>query len=236
MGFGQVVREQPRAMLLGVFAESSEAASEAASAGADVVIFAGADAAAVTTRFAGMSASKVCAGARLAAHTETGAADLVAAGCDFVISGLAGTASAAVDSERMGQVVEVDSTMDDTTIRALAPLGLDALFFAHAGGAMTLGQQLELVRLASFSGVPLIVTTPAAATVTEFRVLRDSGTAMVVLPAGVSPTEITDAGERLRQVPAPRKQKREGRDVALVPAAASASHDHDHDDEPGEDE
>src|SRR5690606_31605752 len=122
---------------------------------------------------------------------------------------------------------------DDTTLRALASLGLDALFVQHGGGDMSLAQQLQLVRLASFSGTPLIVTANAAASVDQLRVLRDSGCAAVVLSAGSSAADISTLGDRLREVPAPRKSKREGaRDIAIVPiGAAAGSHEHDDDDD-----
>lgn len=236
MGFGQVVREQPRAMLLGVFADNGEQALQAHEAGADVVIFSGADAQAVITHFTRLKDTKAVAGARLATVTGTGAKDLEAQGCDFVIGTLSGTAAAAVDSEEVGQLVVAGPDMDDNTLRALATLGLDALFVEHTGGDMSLAQQLQLVRLASFASTPLVVTCAASAGVDQLRVLRDSGCAAVVLPAGSSADDIRGLGDRLREVPAPKKNKREGaRDIAIVPSGAVAGN-HEHDDDDGDDD
>lgn len=239
MGFGQAAREQPRAMLLGAFVKDADAARAATEAGADTVIFSGANAKAVMGEVAGLKDTKVTAGVRLETVAEAGAKELADKGCDFVIGTLAGTAAASVDSERMGQMVVADPSMDDTTIRALAALGLDALFVEHNGGDMSLAQQLELVRVSSFASTPLAVTISADAPVQQLRVLRDSGCALVILPAGTGVDEIKSLGERLREVPAPRKNKREGgRDIAIVPmgaATAAAEHD-DGDDDDDDDE
>lgn len=235
MGFSQAVREQPRAMLLGAFAENGEAALAAHAAGADVIIFSGADVEAVATHALRLKDSKITFGARLGTLGEAGAASLVDQGCDFVISSLGGTAAAAVDTDRMGHVVEADSSMDDSTLRSLAPLGLDALYVHHTNDEMSLGQQLELVRIASFASTPLFVSAPANTGVSDLRVLRDSGCAVVVLPSSATASDITAFGERLQAVPAPRKGKREsGRDIAIVPTSAAGSHEHEGDDDDGD--
>jgi len=126
LGFGAARSEKPRAMLLAVLAASGESAKAAVAAGADVAIVDGlapAEAAAIVKGI-----EKGCTGARLAVFDEAGAKALKDAGCDFVISPIDGTASAAVDPESMGQVIVATSDISDTTLRALPPLGLDALY------------------------------------------------------------------------------------------------------------
>lgn len=233
LGFGPSVREQPRAMLLGVLVNDAAGARAAAAAGADVVILQTTDASSAVAAVKGAEAKDTAIGAWLPALDEASATALREGGCDFAVGTLEGTASAAVDSEAMGQVIVAGEDMDDTTLRALAPLSLDGLFVAREGGPMTLAQQLGLVRLASFSGTPLLVTVAIAISVSELRVLRDSGVGVVVAPATASPPELEALNANLRAVPAPKRGRRDGADIAIVPAAAAAA-GHEHDD--GDDE
>lgn len=217
IGFGAVKREQPRAMLLAARAKDATAGKAAVEAGADLVLLEGLEVKAAAAAL--KSLEKVTTGVQLPALDEAGAAALKEAGCDFVISPLASTASAAVDTEAMGQVVALDGEISDTTLRALAPLGLDALFVAIRSTGTTLADQLELVRIASLSGAPLAVSIDPGAGVGELRVLRDAGAAIAVIPAGTPAVGIAGLVETLKAVPAPKKGARGG-DIALVPSMA----------------
>ena len=219
IGFGRVTREQPRAMALVATARNAAEAQAALDAGADAVLI---DAGSVSGAAAAMkdiASDKLAVGAGLAGLSEADTELLRNAHCDFVVSPLETTDSAAVDTEKMGQVVVATLDMEDNTLRALGPLGLDGLFVQRSAGAMTLGQQLSIVRLASFASTGLLVTVEPAAGVGELRVLRDSGTLAVVAPAGASAEALKSLGETLKAVPAPKKGKREGNDIAIVPAS-----------------
>ena len=229
MGFGTARRDAPRAMLLAAVASSTADAKVAAEAGVDVLLLDAPTAADAARAIKPLG--KVCAGARLPSLDPAGAASLREAGCDFVISPAATTASTAVDTEAMGQVLTVADTVSDTTLRALGPLGLDALFVDGDRSTTTIAGQLELVRLASLSGVPLAVAVPAKSTAAELRVLRDSGVAIVVVPRGTAAPELAALIEALKAVPAPRKG-RTGGDIAIVPAASHVEADDDELDDP----
>lgn len=231
IGFGRVSREQPRAMGLIATARNAAEIQAALDAEADAVIVDAGGAAAAAAAMQGIASDKLAIGALLASLSEADAAALREARCDFVISPLDTTDSAAVDTEKNGQAVVASLDMEDNTLRALAPLGLDGLFVQRAGGAMTLGQQLGLVRLASFASTGLIVTVEAGAGVGELRVLRDSGTAAVVAPAGTSADGLKALSDTLKAVPAPKKNKREGSDMAIVPAARGAEEEEEHEHE-----
>jgi hypothetical protein len=159
---------------------------------------------------------------------------LAEAGCDFAIGTLEGTVATAFDTERMGQVLVAASSMEDSVLRVLGSLGLDALLVEHGQGAMSLADQLQLVRLSSFTSTPLLVTVGADTPMSELRVLRDSGAACVLLAARSTAADVSAMSDRLRAVP-PRKPRREGGDIALVPAmAAAAGPDHEEEDDDGE--
>jgi len=230
MGFASVKREQPKAMVLAAMVTTGDQARGALDAGADCVLVEHADATAAAAVIGTLP--KHSAGAALTTLDEGGSDALHEAGCDFVVSTLEGTSSAAVDTERMGQLVAVSKEISDTTLRTLNPLGLDALFVEGKPDAPTLAAQLELVRLASLSGLPLAVNVAVGASTAELRALRDSGAGVAVAPSGATASDITALAEALRSVPAPRRQSRGG-DIALVPAASGHAEedddDHEHD-------
>jgi hypothetical protein len=217
-------------MLMAVRANDEPTLKAAIDGGADVVIVEAADAAATASLLKGCGHK--CAGALLQSLDEAGSEALREAGCDFVISPLGSTESAAVDAERMGQVVVASGDLSDTTLRALGPLGLDALYVEAAGSAMTLADQLELVRIASFAASPLLVALGKGATPGELRVLRDSGTAGVVAPAGSSKADLDALDQALKAVPVSKRGRRDGREMALVPSVAGHAPEDDEVEEP----
>lgn len=232
LGFGPVTKESVRAMLLVARVADGDAAAAATAAGADAVLVAAASAAAAATVISGLDKTS-CPGALIPAMDEAGAEALRKSGCDFAIGSLDGTAAAAVETNEMGHVVDASSPLEEGTLRALAPLGFDALFVDHSAGGMTLGQQLGLVRLASLAATPLLVGVPAGVSIQELRVLRDSGCAAVVAPLGASAADLVGIVERLKAVPAPSKGKKKD-EVPLLPSLLGhqeAEHDHDEDDD-----
>lgn len=235
VGFARVVQDKPRAMLLGAIATDASAAKKDFEAGADVVIIRATDAAAAAKAISDVGATKACIGAQVPALDDAGADALRKAGCDFVISPLESTSSTAVDSERMGHVVALPEVIDDTTLRALGPMGLDGLFVDHLDGTLTLASQLNMVRLASFASTPLIGTVDVKAPIAELRVLRDSGVAVVVAPEGASSADLTALADALKSVP-PKKGRREGSDIALVPAGRAAAAEESDDDDDDDDD
>lgn len=229
IGFGAAVREQPRAMLLVAMAADGNEAKAALEAGADAAVIRTAARGGVS-QLDGLAGDKASVGMFSEALDETSASALAKAGCDFVISSLEQTESVAVDTDRMGHVLIANEAMEDNTLRALAPLGLDALFVERRGAGVMLANQLGLVRLASFASTPLLVTVDPGAAVAELRVLRDSGVAGVVTPEGSTADQLKKLVEALKAVPPPRKSRREGAEMAIVPAAAAGRHEEEDDD------
>ncbi|MEO6397743.1 MAG: hypothetical protein ABIP13_04695 [Tepidiformaceae bacterium] len=235
MGFSAAAREQPRAMLLLALTTSKAEAKAALEAGVDAVVLRveGAKAAAMVDAVVD---GKTCVGVLTQGLDEDAAAGLAKAGCDFVISSVDATESSAVDTERMGHVLIATEGMEDNTLRAIAPLGLDALYVERPAGGTMLANQLALVRLATFASTPLLVTVAAKPSVAELRVLRDSGVGGVVAPEGANAAELKALIKALVDVPAPKKSRRDGAEMAIVPSAAAGRADHDDDGDGDEDE
>jgi hypothetical protein len=234
IGFSRVAREAPRALALLAVVSTADEAKAALEAGADAVAVEAASAGAAASAMIGIAEEKAAVGALLPSLSEGDAKTLQDAKCDFVISPLETTDSAAVDTDRMGQVVAAAAEMEDNVLRALGPLSLDGLFVKRGSGAMTLAQQLAFVRLASFASTGLIVTVDSTASIGELRVLRDSGTVAVSTAKGTSVEALKSLIETLKAVPPPRKGRREGADIALVPSASG--HSDEHEEEEGGDE
>jgi hypothetical protein len=232
MGFAHVAREQQPAMLLGVLASAPASARESLAAGSDFVIARVDNARGGVSFLQELAAEGACVGIWTTSLSLPDADTLLQAGCDFSVSSLTGTASAAVDPDRMGHVLEVPmDSLEDSLLRALGPLGLDGLLFQGEATGLSLAQQLDLVRLSAFSGTPLLVTLSSEPAPADLRTLRDSGCAAVILQEP-SKQQITSALEALRSVPPPRRTRREGAEIAIVPAPTA----HEHDEGEGDDE
>jgi hypothetical protein len=233
LGFTRVEQEKRRAMLLCVQANSDGDASKARDAGVDVVMVATDDAGKAGAAI--KAANGVVAGTVVADLSNDSAAKLAEAGVDFIASPFDKTAATAVDTGRTGHVIAIDGEHDDATLRALAPLGLDALLVDRGAEALTLQQQAKFVRVAQLTSTPLLFKVAPSIEVDELRVLRDSGGAGVVLPAGTSASDIEAVNKRLREVPDPRRGDRSA-DVAVLPALLGRSHEHDDDGDEPDDE
>lgn len=236
MGFGVVARAKPRALLLGALVRDADAGKAAVEAGADIVIVHGNGAGSAVAVLAGLKELSAVRGAWVGELSSDDAKGLIDAGCDFVASSLEGTSAEAVDNEKMGQVLAVTSDMEEGTLRALGPLGLDALFLKRPAGPMTLALQVELARLSMLSGTPLLVNAPADISTAELRVLRDTGAAAIIAADLTSVDDLRSLGERLREVPQKTRGKAGGRDIALVPSQSSGGHAHDDDDDDDDDD
>lgn len=232
LGFGQFARARRRAMLLAVVAANEREAAAAAEAGADIVIAASADANAAKKAVQAAGGDRFPVGVIVERLDRASAGGLAEAGVDFIVSPFATTAATAVDSGRSGHVISLSDEPDDTTLRALGPIGLDALLVDRGPDELTLERQARLVRLAQLTATPLLFRVDPAIDVDELRVLRDSGGAAVVLPQGTSAADVAGVISRLEEVPEPHRRDRESPGVAMLPALLGHGHEHEEDDEP----
>lgn len=231
IGFAKVARDQPSAMLLGVIAGDAKVTTQALQAGADfAVVRAESKAAGGTVKQ--LVGEGACIGAWLPSLDEAGAEALREAGCDFAICSPEGTVSAAVDTDKMGHVLEIPREgFEDSMLRALGPLGLDALLYEGEATGLTLAGQLQLVRLAAFSSTPLLAVLATDPSPSDLRTLRDSGCGGVIVSGDLKAGRIQALLEALKSVPAPRRPRRDSPDVAIVPSMAAHA---DHEEEDGD--
>ena len=83
-------------------------------------------------------------------------AALVKAGVDFVVLAGTGAAAAPLASESVGRVMALDSELDDTYLRLLGDLGLDALVVAAPEAPLTVERLLAVRRLSALARTPLL--------------------------------------------------------------------------------
>jgi glycerophosphoryl diester phosphodiesterase len=203
-------------------------AEEAAKKGADVVVVDGADEGKLKD-FA-KKAPNVPLGVLLRHKSEReNVASLREAGADFIVLEAESGLAEALLEENIGFVLVARGQAEDTSLRLLGDLGLDALITSVPDGAFTIERLLSLRRLSALARTPLFVEAPPDADAARLQALRDSGVAGVIID-GSSLGKL----ERLRATIAalpPRGRRREERGEAMLPAAAvAAGHDHDEDD------
>ncbi|MHB8104721.1 MAG: hypothetical protein ACYDG5_04190 [Dehalococcoidales bacterium] len=104
-------------------------------------------------------------------------AALIEAGCDFVVFSPASRIPDLPQDEKIGKVLQVESSMDDGLLRAVNDLPVDAVLIVDSleSGETLMMHQLMIYRhLAAFISKPLIVPVPANITEAELKALQDA--------------------------------------------------------------
>lgn len=222
LGFGAAARVRRPSMLVVVRLSAGEAgkASDATKAGADAVIIEGEPG---NAKDAGAIVGV------LANSTDAASADALRdAGADFLVLDPAKDLAEAMLNEKLGFVLQVREEMDDTRLRLLSDLNLDAILVPAPETPLTVAKLLEFRRVASFARAPVLVEADPAIGDSLLHVLRESGTAGVVVPAsGIG--SVADLKQRIDALPArgKRKDERGASESPMVPAGAHLEHDHD---------
>jgi hypothetical protein len=219
----------PPTMLCVVRLAPNEAnkAEEAAKKGADVVIVDGADAGKIK-EFA-KKAPNILLGARPQKSERENIASLKQAGADFIVLEADWGQAEALLEENVGFVLASRGQPQDTWLRLLGDLGLDALIASAPDGALTIERLLELRRVSALSRTPLLVETPADADGSRLQAMRESGVAGVIVD-GSSLGKLEKLRERIAALPTRGKRREERSEAVLPTAGVAAGHDHDDDD------
>jgi len=210
----------------------SNKAEEAAKKGADAVIVDGGDAGKVK-EFA-KKAPNVLLGSRPQKPDRENVASLRQGGADFIVLEADSGLAEALLEENVGFVLAARAQLEDTGLRLLGDLGLDALITTVPDGALTIERLLELRRVSALSRTPLLVEVPADAEASRLQALRESGVAGVIID-GSSVGKLGKLRETIAGLPA-RGRRREERGDAVLPTAAAVAAGHDHDDDDYDDD
>jgi hypothetical protein len=217
---------KPATMLAIVRLNSNDAnkAEEAAKKGADAVIIDGGDSGKLKD-FA-KKAPDLLLGVRPQKTEREQISSLRESGADFVVIDESGMADALLE-ENIGFVMLARSDTEDTRLRLLADLNLDALIPPPPDGSLTIERLLELRRVSALGRTPLLLEIAGDAVASSLQALRESGVAGVIIE-GSQLGKLEKLRETIAALPA-RGKRREERGEAMIPAAAAASHDHDDD-------
>jgi len=212
--------QQPTLLcLVRLHAHEAAKAAEAGAQGADAVIIDGLDpdrAAEVAAKAQGL-----ILGARASKLGRREAAALREAGVDFLVMDQASAAEAMLE-EGIGFVLAVAKEAEETTLRLLADLSLDAIIVPPQESSLTVGGLLDLRRMAALSRTPLLCETAAEASATHLQLLRDSGVIGVIVDSsGVG--KLGALRQTIATLPA-RRRRREERGEAVLPVQALAGH------------
>jgi hypothetical protein len=207
-------------------ANEGSKAEEVAKKGADAVIIDGADAGKVK------DFAKKASGLLLGVQPQKPERDQVSAlreaGADFVVLDAESGMADALLEENIGFVLRARADADDTRLRMLADLNLDALIPPPPDGSLTIERLLDLRRLSALGRTPLLIEVTGEVDASRLQTLRESGVAGVILE-GSALGRLSKFRETIAALPT-RGKRREERGDAMIPAAAMASHDHDEDD------
>ena len=227
-GFGPKTAVATPATLLCIVRLNSNDASKAedvAKKGADAVIVDGGDAGKVK-EFA-KKAPGLTLGVNSPKFVRDQVASLREAGADFVVLDAESAMADALLEEKIGFVLIAGAHSDDTHLRLLGDLKLDALIQPPPDGSLTIERLLDLRRVSALARTPLFVEVSGDADASHLQTLRESGVAGVIIE-GAAIGKLGKLRDAIAALPA-RGKKREERSEATIPAAATAGHDHDDD-------
>lgn len=210
-------------MLTVVRAQDANGAGEAAAKGADVVIVEKADAGKL--KQAAEKAGSATMGAVLEKAARSDVASLVEAGIDFVVLEPASALAEALLDEKAGVVLRVEPSAEDTELRVLGDLSVDALLVRPPESPLTLQAALRLRRIAGLARTPLLAPVDPAVDVSTLQALRDAGVVGVVIETSAL-SKLDGLKETILKL-RPRGRRREDHTDATLPAGVAAGDDDD---------
>ena len=151
-----------------------------------------------------------------ARKTET----LVKAGCDFVVFPTASLVSATPQDDKVGKILQVESSLGEGLLRAINDLPVDAVLTTdtyEADGSMAWHHLMHFQRLANFLTRPLLVPVPLNVSANEFKVLWKVGVDGIVVETDAGkPGGLRELRRVISELP-PRSSRKRGKAEALVP-------------------
>ena len=218
--------QRARHMLVVAEVADATAAAAAAEAGVDAVILRGSAAA-----IEGLNlANNVLVGLWLedATGAEVTAARL--AGADFFLFDDGRAHASTLTPTDIGRVLLLGPDQEIERLRSVSAIDLDAVVVTGEVGAITVRDQLALRRVASLTGVHLLVAANAAPDAATLEAWRDAGAPAVLVSGSIA--DVRAAVQAAEAVPA--LKRRDDHSTPLLGATrarAHAQHDEEDDDD-----
>ena len=219
MGFAAITRsERPRYVIVVAEVTTADELAAAAEAGADAAVFVGSLPATVAVR--------IPVGVRLEDATRAEVLAAHEAGADFFLFDDGRTHASAITIEGVGAVLLLGSDQDEQRLRSVAGIDLDAVLVEAEADVITVREQIELRRVAAYTGSALLIRSLGRPDAGMLEAWRDAGAPAVLVPAA----DVAMTLEAAHQVPAPRRGD-ERRLPMLGGLTREADDGHDHDDD-----
>ncbi len=146
--------------------------------------------------------------------------DIPGTGADFIVAGV-DAPPAALLSEGVALVIDVDEDWPDASLRALAMFSPEAIY-VRLGDKISMPRLLELRRLSGLAAPILLEVGPRAELEPSLPLIRDAGVAGIVLTADAR-GRLAALREQVNKLP-PRRQKRA---EAVLPRLEAGAEDDD---------
>lgn len=131
--------------------------------------------------------------------------------CDFVIFTPEKTPAAVLGDERVGKVLQIDTSMDDSLARAVARLSVDAVLLSPPGkdqSPLTIHQLMVYERLAAGSGKYLLAALPPGSPADDLESWWSLGVRGVVvdMTADHADEKLSQVKEAIKKLPTTKKR------------------------------
>jgi hypothetical protein len=147
-------------------------------------------------------------------------------GCDFLAFPASSRVFAPSTDKKTGHILEVDSAMDDSLLRAVNSLPVDAVLLSDtfAGGALVWHDLMIFQHLANTLAKPLIINIPADITPEELKAVWEAGAdAVVVEASAMKAGGLKKLREDVGKLP-PRTARKRGVVDVILPRTGGEPH------------
>ncbi|MBA7467972.1 hypothetical protein ES707_03212 [subsurface metagenome] len=225
MGFrkAQLASEKPKILLIASLAQASinNLTDYVAGADAGLLHIPKLSSGAKPLKEISQAVSDIPWGGWLGSVDQSGIKQIAKAGYDFVVFPAANTPLALLQNDKIGKILEVESSLNEGLLRAVNELSIDAVLIAaeQEGEYFLTWHHLMLFqRFADLLTKPLLASIPPNVTANELQALWETGVDGVVIEVGAG--QPADRLKKLRQVIdklAFPSQRKRGKAEALLP-------------------
>jgi DNA-binding NarL/FixJ family response regulator len=232
LGFGAAVNRSKilqMVVIAGVPQGNAGLANIAAEAGADAVLLTIEQPSKKDEALAQLSSTKIEIpwGVSIDTVNREEMQKLVEAGCDYVIFSPVKSSAAALNVEKIGKVLRVDTSLSDSQAKSVNRLSVDAVLLDPAGddeSPLTIQQLMVYEYLAAYTGKHLVAAMPPGFPVDDIESLWGLGVRGVIVDLNMKDPEgrLSQVKEAIQKLPTTRK-RRGGKISASLPLATEWS-------------
>jgi hypothetical protein len=146
---------------------------------------------------------------------------LIEAGCDFLVFPADKRIAPIPRDDKTGKVLAVESSMDDSLLRAINFIPVDAVLLTdeiEGNGSMIWHQLMIFQHIANLLTKPLLVQVPVNITEPEIKALWDAGVDGVIAARGAEAGALSELRKMINALPARARQK-SAKPEAVLPRA-----------------